>query len=87
VLEEARLLGAEGLRQEGSGLNPALEEGRRRALAEGAGALLVLPADLPLREPADVAALLEVAGEEPCAVISPRRTRGIWCSAGRRGCG
>ncbi|MCA3747777.1 MAG: 2-phospho-L-lactate guanylyltransferase [Rubrobacter sp.] len=75
VLEEARLLGAEGLRQEGSGLNPALEEGRRRALAEGAGALLVLPADLPLIEPADVAALLEVAGEEPCAVISPDAAR------------
>ncbi|QYJ17178.1 Phosphoenolpyruvate guanylyltransferase [Rubrobacter xylanophilus DSM 9941] len=75
VLEEARLLGAEELRQGGSGLNAALEEGRRWALAEGAEALLVLPADLPLIEPADVEALLEVAGEEPCAVISPDAAR------------
>ncbi|ABG03926.1 protein of unknown function DUF121 [Rubrobacter xylanophilus DSM 9941] len=75
VLEEARLLGAAGLRQEGFGLNAALEEGRRRALEEGAGALLALPADLPLIEPADVAALLEVAGEGPCAVISPDDAR------------
>jgi len=75
VLEEARLLGVTGLRQEGFGLNAALEEGRRRALEEGAGALLALPADLPLIEPADVAALLEVAGEGPCAVISPDDAR------------
>ncbi len=50
VLEEAKRRGATPLVQESRGLNPALEEGRRRAMELGASALLVRPADLPLLE-------------------------------------
>ena len=75
VLEEARRRGATPLVQESHGLNPALEEGRRRALDLGASALLVLPADLPLLEAEDVLAVLKGAGEGPSVVISPDATR------------
>ena len=39
--------GARALAQHGGGLNAAVEQARDLALAEGAGALLVLPGDLP----------------------------------------
>lgn len=71
VLEEAQRRGATPLVQESRGLNPALEEGRRRALDLGASTLLVLPADLPLLEAEDVLAVLEEAGEGPSVVVSP----------------
>jgi 2-phospho-L-lactate guanylyltransferase len=71
VLQEAKRRGATPLVQESRGLNPALEEGRRRALGLGASKLLVLPADLPLLDAADVLALLQETGEGPSAVISP----------------
>ncbi len=75
VLEEAKRRGATPLPQESRGLNPALEEGRRRALGLGASTLLVLPADLPLLDAADVLAVLKDAGEDPLAVISPDGAR------------
>jgi 2-phospho-L-lactate guanylyltransferase len=71
VLQEAKRRGATPLVQESRGLNPALEEGRRRALGLGASKLLVLPADLPLLDAADVLALLQETGEGPSVVISP----------------
>jgi 2-phospho-L-lactate guanylyltransferase len=71
VLEEAKRRGATPLVQETRGLNPALEEGRRRALGLGASTLLVLPADLPLLEAGDVRAVLQEKGQGPSAVISP----------------
>jgi len=71
VLEEAKRRGATPLVQESRGLNPALEEGRRRALELGASTLLVLPADLPLLDAEDVLAVLQEAGEGSSAVISP----------------
>jgi 2-phospho-L-lactate guanylyltransferase len=71
VLEEAKRRGATPLVQESRGLNPALEEGRRRALGLGASTLLVLPADLPLLDAGDVRAVLQDAGEGPSVVISP----------------
>ncbi|MGI8912130.1 MAG: 2-phospho-L-lactate guanylyltransferase [Rubrobacteraceae bacterium] len=58
VLDLASKHGATPLLQEGRGLNPALEDGRRWAMESGAAALLVLPADLPLLEPDDVRELL-----------------------------
>ena len=75
VLEEAERRGATPLVQESRGLNPALEEGRRRALELGASTLLVLPADLPLLDAEDVLAVLQEAGDGPSAVISPDGTR------------
>lgn len=74
VLDEARRRGAAVLPQESRGLNPALEEGRRRALDRGAMALLVLPADLPLLDAEDVRAVLEAAAESS-VVISPDGAR------------
>jgi len=71
VLNEAQRRGATPLIQESRGLNPALEEGRRRVLDLGASTLLVLPADLPLLDAEDVRAVLEEAGEGSSVVISP----------------
>ena len=75
VLDEAQKRGATPLIQESRGLNPALEEGRRRALDLGASTLLVLPADLPLLDAEDVRAVLKEAGEGPPVVISPDGAR------------
>jgi len=75
VLDEARKRGATPLVQESRGLNPALEEGRTWATKNGASALLVLPADLPLIEAEDVRAVLaEAAGGAP-VIISPDGAR------------
>ena len=69
VLDEAQRRGAAPLLQESRGLNPALEEGRLWATENGASALLVLPADLPLIEAEDVRAVLaEAAGGAPVVV-------------------
>jgi len=75
VLEEAKRRGATPLLQESRGLNPALEEGRRRAMGLGASKLLVLPADLPLLDAEDVLAVLREAGGEPTVVIAPDGAR------------
>ncbi len=79
VLSEAQERGATPLLQQSRGLNPALEEGRRWAVGEGASSLLVLPADLPLIEADDVRALLDgpegTPPEGPLAVISPDGAR------------
>jgi 2-phospho-L-lactate/phosphoenolpyruvate guanylyltransferase len=74
VLNEAQRRGAIPLPQESRGLNPALEEGRRRALELGASTLLVLPADLPLLEEEDVLAVLK-ASEGQAVVIAPDGAR------------
>jgi 2-phospho-L-lactate guanylyltransferase len=75
VLDEALRRGATPLVQKSRGLNPALEEGRSWATENGASALLVLPADLPLIEAEDVRAVLaEAAGGAP-VVISPDGAR------------
>ena len=74
VLDEAQRRGATPLVQESRGLNPALEEGRRRALDLGAKTLLVFPADLPLLEVGDVRAVL-ASGVGPSVVISPDGAR------------
>ena len=74
VLDEAHRRGVTTLLQESRGLNPALEEGRRRALHLGARTLIVFPADLPLLDAADVRAVLE-ASEGRSVVISPDGAR------------
>ena len=74
VLNEAQGRGATPLVQESRGLNPALEEGLRRALERGASTLVVFPADLPLLEADDVLAVLQAA-EEHAVVISPDGAR------------
>jgi len=74
VLDEAQRRGATPLVQESRGLNPALEEGRRRVLDLGAQTLLIFPADLPLLDAADVRAVLEAA-DGTSVVISPDGAR------------
>ena len=74
VLEEAAKRGASTLCQEGRGLNPALEQGRRWALDLDASALLILPADLPLLETQDIREVLDHA-EESSVVVSPDAAR------------
>ena len=74
VLGEAQRRGATPLVQQSRGLNPALEEGRRRALDLGASTLLVFPADLPLLEEDDVRTVLQAA-EGRSVVISPDGAR------------
>lgn len=71
VLQKAGEEGAATLRQQGEGLNPALEEGRSWAMERGASALLVFPADLPLLDAEDVRSVVSAAAEAPSAVISP----------------
>ncbi|MGI8588040.1 MAG: 2-phospho-L-lactate guanylyltransferase [Chloroflexia bacterium] len=74
ALEIAWSAGAVPLREEASGLNAALEQARRWALAGGATALLVLLADLPLLRGAEIAALTALAeGPCPCVVLAPDR--------------
>ena len=74
VLDEALRRGATPLVQKSRGLNPALEEGRLWATQNGASALLVLPADLPLIEPEDVLAVLAGAASAP-VVVTPDGAR------------
>ena len=58
------------------GLNAALAGGVEIAVRHGADAVLVLPADLPLLAPDDVAALMAAAdGPGPTMVIAPDEAR------------
>jgi 2-phospho-L-lactate guanylyltransferase len=58
VLAIAAARGANPVLEQGVGLNAALEQARRAAHAAGAEALVVVPADVPLLTPGDLAALL-----------------------------
>ena len=60
ALELATSLGAVAIRQAGEGLNEGLAVGRDRAVADGADALLVVPADLPGVSVAGLAPVVEV---------------------------
>ena len=59
VLDAAAGAGAVPHRQKSQGMNPALNEAREKAVADGATSLLVLPADLPLLRAPDVGAIAE----------------------------
>ncbi len=61
VLSMAAANGARPLRETAEGLNPALEQARAFAVALGAQALLVLPADLPSVEALALRALVAQA--------------------------
>jgi 2-phospho-L-lactate guanylyltransferase len=71
--------GARVIRQSDRGLNNGLDEARAAALADGATALLVLPADLPGVTPATIEAVLATLDEEPAplvAIVPDRHGRG-----------
>ena len=58
VLQRAAEMGARTLRQRTSGLNAGLAEAREDVVAGGAGAILVLPIDLPFVTAEAIAAVL-----------------------------
>lgn len=72
----AHLAGAGVIREQGYGLNPALEQARQYILSQGAEALLVLPADLPLITVADIHALWRLGEAQRGVVIAPSRGGG-----------
>jgi len=53
------------------GLNAALEFARRRLRLESASQLLVLPCDIPLLAPADVASLVDAVARAPSVALVP----------------
>ncbi len=77
VLALAEAAGAHPAQENGPPqLNQALNQATALAIEAEAQALLVLPADLPTIEPADVSALVQQVGDPPVLVIAPdlRRT-------------
>jgi 2-phospho-L-lactate guanylyltransferase len=54
-------------------LNAALTRATQAALMQGAGAVLILPTDLPFLGPEDVRALIEMDGPGPMVSIAPDR--------------
>jgi 2-phospho-L-lactate guanylyltransferase len=71
--------GARPLRQRGHGLNAGLRQARDEVLAAGAGAMLILPIDLPRVTPASIAAIVDAheAGAGPrIAIVADRHGRG-----------
>ncbi|MBX3014815.1 MAG: 2-phospho-L-lactate guanylyltransferase [Caldilineaceae bacterium] len=62
--------------EEKASLNEALEQARRRALAEQADAILILPADLPLLTSADIEHLFDLGSVAPSMVIAPSQDGG-----------
>ena len=75
VLAQAAAAGAHPVVETGDDLNAALEQARRWTMAAGAGAVLVLPADLPLLTVADLTQLTTVAPDAGM-VIAPSHDRG-----------
>ena len=71
ALDLARRRGAATLVETESGLNAALTLAREWALGRGAQAVLVVPADLPLLTPADIAAVLDLGRGSRSVVIAP----------------
>jgi 2-phospho-L-lactate guanylyltransferase len=71
ALDIARRQGVTALAENESGLNAALGQAREWALAHGARAMLILPADLPLLTPADITAMLDLARGPRSVVIAP----------------
>ncbi len=75
ALDIARRRGSIALAESESGLNAALNQAREWVISHGARAVLVLPADLPLLTPNDIAAMLNLLREPRSVVIAPD-TRG-----------
>ncbi|HSK88063.1 MAG TPA: 2-phospho-L-lactate guanylyltransferase [Anaerolineales bacterium] len=74
ALTIARNYGARTVRENGQPeLNTALKRATVVAQVYATGAVLILPADLPLVTSDDILALIERAGEPPAIVIAPDR--------------
>jgi len=73
ILELARQRSAIALAESDSGLNPAITQAAQWAAQHKARAVIVIPVDLPLITPADLAEMIDRAEEERCIVIAPDR--------------
>jgi 2-phospho-L-lactate guanylyltransferase len=73
ILELARQRNAIALMETDSGLNPAITQGAQWAAQHHARSVIVIPVDLPLITPADLAEMINRAEEERCIVIAPDR--------------
>jgi 2-phospho-L-lactate/phosphoenolpyruvate guanylyltransferase len=73
VLQTARKYGAWSLVETHSTLNQALDQARRVCIANGARAVLVVPADLPRLRVRDVEQVIALGEPAPCVVIAPAR--------------
>ena len=74
ALTVARRHGARTVREDGQPhLNTALARATVVAKTPATRGVLILPADLPLLEPADIRALIERAKDPPVVVIAPDR--------------
>jgi 2-phospho-L-lactate guanylyltransferase len=71
ALRLAREGGGWALLDRSQDLNASLAQAARWCADRGASALLVLPSDLPLIQGQDISAMLELAQEEGCLVVSP----------------
>ncbi len=69
ILHRAADLGARTLRQRTHGLNAGLVEARADVVAGGAGAILILPIDLPFVEVDAVIAVLDALGEAEAPAV------------------
>ncbi len=71
-------LGARPLRQRSRGLNAGIREARDEALAAGAGAILILPIDLPAVSAAAIEAVARVLDRPPplVGIVADRHGRG-----------
>jgi 2-phospho-L-lactate guanylyltransferase len=76
VRDCAAAWGAQPLAEQVADLNAALEEARRAAILQGAEAVMVLPADLPLVTADALRALVALAPATPGMVIAPSGTGG-----------
>jgi 2-phospho-L-lactate guanylyltransferase len=76
VLALAQQLGAIALIEQAHDLNLALDQARRAAVALGADAVLVLPADLPLLKAADLRELCALGTADPSVVMAPSHDGG-----------
>jgi 2-phospho-L-lactate guanylyltransferase len=73
LLAEVEAAGATGLVEEAPGLNAALTQATDFARKQGAGGVLVLPADLPRLTAEDIRAVIELGARAPAVVIAPCR--------------
>ena len=71
ALRLATSWGAQPLHEDASDLNSALTQARSCAFAHGAEAILVVPGDVPLITPADVAALAALLAHDTAVALAP----------------
>ena len=76
VLKIARKFGAFGILETNANLNDALEQARRVCVANGARALLIVPADLPKLRVRDIEKIIALGEPAPRMVIAPARRDG-----------